>query len=183
MNVLALSGSLRRASHSRGLLRAAQEAAPAGASVELYDGWAEVPAFNQDLENAPPPLVRELRDRIAAADALMIATPEYNGSIPGALKNALDWASRPHGESVLMSKPVAVVSSSPSPFGGTWAGEHLRRALALSGAVVVERELAIGKVDQLFADGELADPETRHNLSELRDELVETAGAELALAA
>ena len=183
MTVLALSGSLRRASYSRGLLRAAQEVAPAGASVELYDGWAEVPAYNEDLESTPPRAVEELRERIASADALLIATPEYNGSVPGALKNALDWASRPHGESALVAKPVAVVSSSPSPFGGTWAGEHLRRALALSGAVVVERELAIGKVDQLFEDGELADPETRNRLSELLHELLETAGAELALSA
>lgn len=183
MNVLALSGSLRRASNSRALLRAAQEVAPAGTQVELYDEWAEVPAFHQDLEDDPPASVRRMRERIAGADALLIATPEYNGSIPGALKNGLDWASRPHGESVLVGKPVAVVSNSPSPFGAAWAGEHLRRALLLSGAVVVERELAIGRVGQRLENGELADRETRNQLSELVDELVETAGAELAMAA
>jgi chromate reductase len=183
MRVLALSGSLRRDSHNRALLRAAIELAPADVEVEVYDGWAEVPAFNEDLEDDPPASVERMRERIAAADALLIATPEYNGSIPGALKNALDWASRPHGLSALAGTPVAVVSSSPSPFGATWAGEHLRRALALSGALVVERELAIGKVDERFADGRLTDGETVTALRELLDELAQTASSELALAA
>src|SRR5213078_3898572 len=112
--------------------------------------------YDEDLDVDPAPeAVRALREAIAGADALLIATPEYNGSVPGALKNALDWASRPHGESALVAKPVAVISSSPSPFGATWAGEHLRRALMLSGAAVVEGELAIGKVDEKLADGTL----------------------------
>jgi chromate reductase, NAD(P)H dehydrogenase (quinone) len=183
MRVLALSGSLRRDSHNRALLRAAQELAPVGVEVEVYDGWADVPAFNEDLEHDPPASVEDFREQIAEADAVLIATPEYNGSIPGALKNALDWASRPHGLSALAGKPVAVVSSSPSPFGATWAGEHLRRALALSGAVVVEQELAIGKVDQKLSGGGLTDSETRAELRDLLAELAQTASAELALAA
>src|SRR5919109_659858 len=115
MRVLAISGSLRRGSYSSGLLRAARELAPAGAEIELYDGLADLPIFNEDLEESPSQPVRDLRERIAAADALLIATPEYNGSVPGGLKNALDWASRPHGTAVLVSKPAAVIGSSPTP--------------------------------------------------------------------
>ncbi len=106
MRILAISGSLRRGSYSSGLLRAAQELAPTGAEVELYQGMAGLPAYNEDLdvEGSAPEPVADLRKRIAAADALLLATPEYNGSLPGALKNALDWASRPHGSSALAAK-------------------------------------------------------------------------------
>jgi chromate reductase, NAD(P)H dehydrogenase (quinone) len=183
MKVLALSGSLRRDSYSRGLLRAARALAPAGVEIEPYDGWAEVPAFNQDLEGDPPASVDALRDRIAAADALLFATPEYNGSVPGALKNAVDWASRPRGRAALAGMPAAVIGSSPSPFGATWAQEHLRRALMLSGAVLVDGEVAIGKVNERFTDGELADGEARAQIGEVLSELVELAATETALAA
>jgi len=177
MRILAISGSLRRGSYSSGLLRAAQELAPGGAEVELYDGLAEVPAFNEDLEGEPPRAVQALRERIASADGLLIATPEYNGSVPGVLKNALDWASRPHGEAPLVGNPVAVIGSSPSPFGAAWAQEHLRRALALSGSLVLERELKVGRVDGRFKDGELTDVGTREELSALLAELLELAAA------
>jgi chromate reductase, NAD(P)H dehydrogenase (quinone) len=177
IKVLAISGSLRSDSYNRGLLRAAQELAPAGAEVDLYDGWADVPAFNEDLEADPPESVERMRARIDAADGLLIATPEYNGSVPGGLKNALDWASRPHGLSVLVAKPAAVLSSSTTPFGAAWSGEQMRRALVLSGAAVVERELAFGKVDERFAGGELADSETRAEVAGLVEELVESIAA------
>jgi chromate reductase len=177
LRVLAISGSLRRGSYSTGILRAAQEDAHDGIAVELYDGLDRIPAFNQDLEHAPPEPVRELNALIEAADALLIATPEYNGSVPGVLKNALDWASRPHREAALTGKPVAVIGSSPSPFGAAWAQEHLRRALALSGAVVLEDELKVGRVDERFLDGELADRGTREEIVEVVSNLAELATA------
>jgi chromate reductase, NAD(P)H dehydrogenase (quinone) len=177
LRVLAISGSLRRGSYSTGILRAVQADAPEGIAVELYDGLDRIPAFNQDLEHDPPEAVRELNALIEAADALLIATPEYNGSIPGVLKNALDWASRPQGEAALTGKPVAVIGSSPSPFGAAWAQEHLRRALALSGAVVLEEELKIGRVDERFVNGELADRGTREEIVEVVSDLAELATA------
>jgi len=177
MRILAISGSLRRDSYSSGLLRAARELAAAAVEIEIYDDLAEIAAFNEDLEESVPAAVADLRERIGAADALLIATPEYNGSIPGALKNALDWASRPYGEAALVGKPVAVIGSSPSPFGAAWAQEHLRRALSLSGSVVLERELKVGRVDERFEDGELIDLGTREELRELVGELLELAAA------
>ena len=180
--VLALSGSLRRDSYNRGLLRAAEELAPEGVELELYDGWVDAPAFNEDSESSPAPAVIELRARIAAADALLIATPEYNGSIPGALKNAIDWVSRPREAAALAGKPAAVIGASPSPFGAAWAQEHLRRALESAGALVLEREMPIGKVHELFEGGELADVETRDAIAELLEELAEFALAPVVLA-
>ncbi|MFN8160485.1 MAG: NADPH-dependent FMN reductase [Solirubrobacterales bacterium] len=168
MRILAISGSLRRGSYSSGLLRAARELAPAGVEIDTYGGLAGLPAYDEDLDaGAPPAPVAELRERIAGADALLIATPEYNGSVPGALKNALDWASRPHGLSALSAKPVGVIGSSPSPFGGAWAEESLRRVLTVAGALPLETEMTVGKVDTLFVDGELADPGTRSEIAAL----------------
>src|SRR3954451_1086361 len=177
IELLAISGSLRRDSFNRGLLRAAQELAPAGMRIEPYDEWAAAEAFDQDAEVAPPPGAARALERIRAADGLLIATPEYNGGVPGALKNALDWASRPHGLGPIAGKPVAVVSSSPSPFGATWAGEQLRRALTLSGALVVGEELAIGRVEERFSGGELADSETRAQIAELIEALAASIDA------
>ncbi len=179
MRILAISGSLREGSYSTGLLRAAHELAPAGAEVELYQGLAGLPAYNEDLEvegSAPEP-VADLRKRIAAADALLVATPEYNGSVPGALKNAVDWASRPHGSSALASKPVAVIGSSPSPFGAAWAQEGLRRVLAIAGAQLLDTELTLGRVDGRFEDNQLADAGTREEVAALLDELSRFAAA------
>jgi chromate reductase len=177
VRVLAISGSLRRGAYSTGLLRAAREDAPNGITVEFYDGLDRIPPFNQDLEHDPPEAVRDLNARIEEADALLIATPEYNGSVPGVLKNALDWASRPHGEAALTGKPVAVIGSSPSPFGGAWAQEHLRRALALSGAVVLEDELKVGRVDERFADGQLVDRGTSEKITAHLSSVAELATA------
>jgi chromate reductase, NAD(P)H dehydrogenase (quinone) len=177
LRVLAISGSLRRGSYSTGILRAVLQDAPDGIAVELYDGLHRIPAFNQDLEHDPPEPVRELNALIDSADAVLIATPEYNGSIPGALKNALDWASRPQGEASLIGKPVAVIGSSPSPFGAAWAQEHLRRSLGLSGAMVLEDELKIGRVDERFVDGELADRGTREEIADVVSSLAELATA------
>ncbi len=179
MRILAISGSLRDGSYSSGLLRAAQELAPAGSEVELYEGLAGLDAYNEDNdtdEYVPAP-VRGLRERIGAADALLIATPEYNGSIPGALKNALDWASRPHGSSALAAKPVAVIGSSPSPFGAAWAQEALRRVLAIAGSAVLERELTVGRVNERFDEDRLSDAGTREEIAALLDDLTGFASA------
>ena len=183
MRVLAISGSLRRDSYNTALLRAARDLAPAGVAVEHYDGLAAIPAFSEDLEADPPAEVRDLREQIAAADALLVATPEYNGSAPGALKNALDWASRPRGTAALVAKPAAVIGASPSSFGAKWAQEQIRRALMLSGAMVVEPELAVANADQRFVDGELVDGEVRAGLAEVLEALAEFSAAEAAIAA
>jgi chromate reductase len=182
MRVLAISGSLRRDSYNTALLRAARELAPAGVSVELYDGLAGLPAFSEDLEADPPAAVADLNGRIAAADAVLIATPEYNGSAPGALKNALDWASRPQGMAALVGKPVAVIGASTGSFGAKWAQEQIRRALKLSGAMVVDAELAAPKCGAGVENGELSLDEIRTNLIEVLGLLL-AVPAEAALAA
>jgi chromate reductase len=134
--VLAISGSLRAASHNTQLLRLAQEHAPDGVEIVIWDGLAEMPAYNEDLEVDPGETVEGLRTALAEADALLIATPEYNFGVPGALKNALDWASRPYGASPLTGLPTSVVGASPSTFMAAQSRGDLRRALALSGALV-----------------------------------------------
>lgn len=113
MRILGISGSLRRGSHNRTLLRAASAELPAGVDLVEWDGLADLPAFNEDLERTPPPSVRAFLGFVADADALLIATPEYNSSVPGALKNALDWASRPFPENVLNQKPSLVIGAAP----------------------------------------------------------------------
>ena len=113
--------------------------------IELFDGLDSIPAFNEDRESVLPEAVQELNRRIREADALLVATPEYNGSAPGALKNALDWASRPHGEAALVAKPAAVIGASTTAYGAKWAQEQIRRALTLSGAMVIDAELAVAE--------------------------------------
>jgi len=176
MRVLALSGSLREGSHNTQLLRAAQELAPAGVELELYEGLAALPPYDQDDEEEPGFSVRDLRERISAADAVLVATPEYNSSIPGQLKNALDWASRPFKENALRNKTLAVVSASPGAYGVIWAQADLRRVLGRIGARVVETELAVPQVHERFdTEGRLVDEELRGRLAELLRELAETA--------
>jgi chromate reductase len=173
MRVLGISGSLRRDSYNTQLLRAAGELLPDGVELELYDELRELPPYDQDVEDAgAPPPVQDLRDRIAGAGAVLFATPEYNGSIPGVLKNAIDWASRPRGEAALLNKPVAVVGASTGAFGGVWAQADLRKVLGITGARVVEGEVAIGHASDRFASGTLIDPEFRSQLGELVRELV-----------
>ncbi len=177
MKILAISGSLRQGSYSTTLARAAAGLAPAGAEVSLYENLGSIPAFDQDLEpDRIPGPVEDLRRQIKEADALLLVTPEYNASIPGALKNAVDWASRPLGSSALAGKPAAIVPNSPSPFGGAWAGQHLRKILSITGTPVVETELAIAKVDgKLAVDGSLNDEETAGSMTSLLVELEELA--------
>src|SRR5919204_5625745 len=160
MRILGIAGSLRRGSHNRRLLRAAGAALPPGVVLVEWEGLAGLPAFDEDLEADPPEAVLELFDAIEDADALLIATPEYNASLPGALKNAIDWASRPFPDNVLRDKPVAVIGASTGLFGAVWAQAEVRKTLKASGAHVVEAELPVGLADTAFApDGRLTDPE------------------------
>jgi chromate reductase len=177
VKVLAISGSLRSESYNTGLLRALAEEAPAGIEVELWNGLREIPAYDadDDLELGPAP-VEELRAAVLAADAVVFATPEYNSSIPGALKNALDWASRPFGTHSFYNKPVAVLGSSTGAFGGVWSQAELRKVLGAMGARVAEVEVAVGHVAEKFnPDGELVDASVRQ---QLRDTL-QAVGAEV----
>ena len=177
MRILAISGSLRDGSYNTSLLRAAAELAPVGVDVELYDGLASIPPYRPELDVVPAPAaVQDLRDRIAAADALLIATPEYNGSIPGQLKNAIDWASRPFPESSLRNKPAAISGVSPTAYGAMWAQTDLRRVLGIAGARAVGEELAVPQASEHFDDeGRLIDPDLRVRLEEHLELLVAEA--------
>jgi chromate reductase, NAD(P)H dehydrogenase (quinone) len=185
VTILGISGSLRRNSLNTKLLRAAGEVLPAGAELVLFDALEDVPAYNEDrdTDDAPTAAVR-LRDAIAGADALLIATPEYNGSVPGQLKNAVDWASRPHRDSALWGKPVAVVGASSGMYGAVWAQADLRKALGVAGARVVDAELAVGRAESRFDEhGRLVDEEVRGELRETIDLLAaEVPAVELAAA-
>ena len=175
MRILTISGSLRAASHNTALLQAAAELAPDGVEVVPYTGLGGLPHFNEDHESGPAaPEVARLREAIASADLVLISTPEYNGSVPGHLKTAVDWASRPFGqESALWGKPVAVIGASTTDYGAVWAQDHLRKSLGLAGARVLDAELAVPKAPDRFAgpDGELTDPETRERLGALLEDL------------
>lgn len=167
MKVLAIYGSLREGSFSSRLAAAAAGLAPNGVEVELYSGLDSIPGFNGDLEpDRTPPSVEDLRQRLEASDAVLIVTPEYNANVPGALKNAIDWASRPHGDSALAGLPAAIISSSPAPFGGLWANQQVRKSFTITGTPTVEREVAIGKIEE-----KLTDDDTLSNES-ARDEVI-----------
>ncbi|MCW2963289.1 MAG: NAD(P)H-dependent oxidoreductase [Actinomycetia bacterium] len=174
MRVLGISGSLRAASYNSQLLHAARELLPKGAELELFDGLREVPPYDQDLDNdgvsAP---VQALREAISAADMLLIATPEYNGSLPGLLKNAIDWASRPRGSASLADKPVAVIGATTGSFGGVWAQADTRKVLGIAGARVIDCDLAVPHAPECFADGGLVDLEFRAQLGELMRRLAQ----------
>lgn len=177
MKVLAISGSLRRDSHNTTLLRAAAELLPSPVELEFFDGLKAVEPYDEDDDQgAGPDGARRLRDAIESADAILIATPEYNSSLPGQLKNAIDWASRPLGTNALWGKPVAVVGASTGMFGAVWAQAEIRKALAASGARVIEKDLPVGHADEAFTDdGRLADAELRERFVEMLDELIALA--------
>lgn len=176
MRILGLSGSLRGNSHNARLLRAAGELLPHGVELVTWAGLAEVPPFDQDVEHRPPPSVVSLKRAISEADALLVATPEYNHSIPGQLKNALDWVSRPRADNPLRGKPAAVIGASTGLFGAVWAQAELRKVLVATGASVSEDELPVGLADEAFTeDGRLRDRETERALAELVGALVEQA--------
>ena len=179
MRILGISGSLRRESHNRRLLRAAGEALPSGAVLVEWDGLAGLPAFDEDLEGDRPEAVEAFLAAVEEADALLIATPEYNASLPGALKNALDWASRPFPDNVLRGKPSAVIGASTGLFGAVWAQAETRKVLKAGGAHVVDSELPVGLADHAFHgdEGGLADPELNTRLEELLGDLVREVSA------
>jgi len=160
MRILAVSGSLREDSFNTGLLQAAIEAAPDGIELELWEGLGDLPLYDEDLEHDVPGSVRRLREDWAAADAILFATPEYNGSVPGGLKNAVDWASRPKLEGVLRNKTVAVVGASTGQFGALWAQQDLKRILGIAGARVVGTEIPVAHAHERFDnEGRLLDGE------------------------
>ncbi len=183
MKVLGLSGSLRSASHNRSLLLGAAGLLPGGTEFELFEQLASIPPYNEDEEHSRPPAVEALRRAIADADAVIVATPEYNGSIPGVLKNALDWVSRPVAQSPLKGKPVAVIGASTGLFGAVWAQAETRKVLSTIGARVVDRELPVGQVDEALADTGLPlERDMVESLSATLDELLELASPQRAAA-
>ncbi len=174
MRVLGFAGSLRRASYNRRLVESAARFFPEGVELSCWPGIADLPAYNEDLDGrSPPPAAVRLRTAIQTADALLFATPEYNSSIPGGLKNLLDWASRPYATNVLRQKPVAVVGASTGFFGAVWAQAELRQVLRACGARVLDRQLPVGRAAEAFApDGSLGDPTLADALAEIVDQLV-----------
>jgi chromate reductase, NAD(P)H dehydrogenase (quinone) len=174
MRVLGVSGSLRQASHNRKLLRAAAALLPPEAEFAEYEGLKAIAPFDEDDESAPGGAVVDWREAIEQADAVLFATPEYNSSIPGQLKNAVDWASRPFNATVLRNKPVAVIGASTGMFGAVWSQAELRKALSAAGARVVDRELPVAGADEAFdKDGRLADGALTLQLEGILAELIE----------
>jgi chromate reductase len=173
MRVLGVSGSLRRESHNSRLLRAAASLLPPEAELVPFEGLKAIPPFDEDDEVTPAPAVSSWRRAVADADALLFATPEYNSSIPGQLKNAVDWASRPLATAALFNKPVAVIGASTGMFGAVWAQAELRKALAAAGARVIDRELPVALAEEAFDErGMLAAHEQTLELGGILAELV-----------
>jgi chromate reductase, NAD(P)H dehydrogenase (quinone) len=170
IRVLGISGSLRQGSFNTAALRAARELAPAGMEVEIYEGLRDIPPYNDDVRQGQgyPPPVESLRARIKAADALLIATPEYNYSVPGVLKNAIDWASRPP-EQPFDGKPIAIMGASPGALGSARAQYHLRQMFVfLNGMLLNRPEVMIAQAGTRFdAEGRLTDEKTREFIQAL----------------
>ena len=181
IKILGVVGSLRKDSYNHFALKAAQELLPVGAVLELIE-LNGIPVFNQDNEMAPPPAVVEFRRRVVAADAILFATPEYNYSLPGGLKNAIDWASRPNGKNVWLGKPAAVMGASIGGLGTARAQYHLRQILvALNMPTVALPEVMIGNAAQKFnADGRLTDEPTRQFIHKLQLALIQLTKNQIA---
>ena len=179
MKILGISGSLRRGSYNTSLLRAAAELVGDDVELELWEGLKDVPPYDQDDDtDEAPAAVAELRSAVAGADAVLIATPEYNASVPGQLKNALDWVSRPLATNPLRNKPAAVVGASTGAFGAVWGQAELRKVLATIGARVIQTEVACRYANTCFDEGgRLTDDGVRAQLADVVDELVAAAGA------
>ena len=174
MKVLGISGSLRRDSYNVKLLRAAEELLPSFVEFQVWEGLKAVPPYDEEDDVRPGPApVEALRSAVAEADAILIATPEYNASIPGQLKNAIDWLSRPLATNPLRNKPVAVVGASTGAFGAVWSQAELRKVLGVTGARVVDAEVAVGHAPTRFDEnGALIDDDIRDQLSETLDTLL-----------
>ena len=173
VKILGFAGSLRKASYNRSLLRAALELVPKDTSLEIFD-LEGIPPFNQDLEDQPSERVKEFKARIKAADAILIATPEYNYSIPGVLKNAIDSASRPYGDNAFEHKPVAMMGASVGMGGSAKAQYHLRQCFVfLTCFALNQPEVMVPFAQEKFdKDGKLTDPKTREKIGELLESLV-----------
>jgi chromate reductase len=173
ISILGFAGSLRKGSYNKSLLRAAIEMVPADAELEIFD-LEGIPPFNQDLENQPPAKVKEFKTKIRAADAILIATPEYNYSIPGVLKNAIDSASRPYGDSAFDGKPVAIMGASIGMLGTARAQYHLRQSFVFLNMFPLNQpevmvSFAQDKIDQ---NGRVTDQKTREKIKELLEGLI-----------
>ena len=173
VNILGFAGSLRKGSYNKALLRAALELVPKGANLEIFD-LEGIPPYNQDLENQPSEKVKEFKAKIRAADAILIATPEYNYSIPGVLKNAIDCASRPYGDNVFEHKPVAIMGASVGMAGTARAQYHLRQCFVFLTCFALNQPevmvpFAQEKIDK---DGKLTDQKTKERIRELLEALV-----------
>jgi chromate reductase, NAD(P)H dehydrogenase (quinone) len=182
MRILGISGSLRRDSYNTKLLHAVEELLGGDADFEIFGELESLPPYNEDRDGDEPPLgARLLRDAIKGADALVVATPEYNGSIPGQLKNAVDWASRPVRAGALWGKPVVVLGATTGTYGGVWAQADLRKALGIAGARVVDAEVAVGKAHDKFDEaGRLTDPDVCEQLRAALDALVAETSSRVA---
>ncbi|MDX3582039.1 NAD(P)H-dependent oxidoreductase [Streptomyces europaeiscabiei] len=180
VRILALVGSLRAGSHNRQLAEAAVKYAPEGVEIELYEGLADVPFYNEDLdtEAALPAAAARLREAAGQVDGLLLFSPEYNGTIPAVLKNAIDWLSRPYGAGALSGKPVAVVGTAFGQFGGVWAQDETRKAVGIAGATVLEdAKLSIPSSVVRFAETHPADDaEVVTGLTEVLNQLSAKAG-------
>jgi chromate reductase, NAD(P)H dehydrogenase (quinone) len=184
MRILGLSGSLRRDSHNTRLLLGVRGLLPADVELEVFDQLAAIPPYSEDAEHTVPGAVVALSAAIARADAVLIATPEYNGSIPGQLKNALDWISRPVAGTPLKGKPAAVLGASTGLFGAVWAQAELRKVLSTIGARVVDRELPIAQAHEALAhDGLPADEDARREVQATLAALLDSDGARQSIAA
>jgi chromate reductase len=174
VKILGFVGSLRKGSYNKAMMRAAVELMPEDAAIEVFD-LEGIPPFNQDLESQPPPKVKEFKAKIRKADALLIASPEYNYSIPGVLKNAIDWASRPYGDNAFEGKPVAVMSASIGRLGGARAQYHLRQSFVFLNMHPLNRPEVMMSFagDNVDADGNVANEQTRQLIRELLEALVQ----------
>jgi chromate reductase len=174
IRILGIAGSLRRASYNRAALRAATQLVPEGATLETFE-LDNLPAFNQDEDGNPPAVVSELKRRIRGTDAILFVTPEYNYSIPGVLKNAIDWASRPYGDSAWYGKPAALMGASVGTFGTVRAQYHLRQILVFLNMFPINQpEVMIGNAAERFDEqGNLTDEATRDFIRQLLENLVQ----------
>jgi chromate reductase, NAD(P)H dehydrogenase (quinone) len=181
VNVLGVVGSLRHDSYNRKLLRVAGSQLASDVRLTEYDQMKLIPPFDEDDEEVPPLAVTHWRGAVGGADAILFVTPEYNSSIPGQLKNAIDWASRPFSESVLRNKPVAVIGASTGSFGALWAQADLRKVLGAAGARVIDRELPVAAAHEAFLDdGTLIDEDLALQLEGVLAELVDATRRRLA---
>lgn len=174
IRILGIAGSLRRESYNRAALRAAAELAPEGATLEIFD-LDGIPMFNQDEDQNPPDKVVELKRRIREADAVLFVTPEYNYSIPGVLKNAIDWASRPYGDSAWNGKPAAIMGASVGTLGTARVQYHLRQIMVFLNMFPINQpEVMIGSASKRFdQEGNLTDDATKEFIRQLLQNLVE----------